>query len=156
MHMKERKEVLFVSFALIILIGVLNIWALNNFWYWVYWWFDILMHFLGGLWVGVMAIWVYYLSGLLGKPLITKKNVLILSFVSVLVVGIGWEVFEIFIKETINEPGFIIDTLGDLLFDLLGAFVAYRYFTYHFLENKHELFAYIKEYRKCIDYLFRV
>ena len=134
---KGRKEVLFVSFALTIFVGVLHHYAMLNFWYWLYWWFDILMHFLGGLLVSIIAIWVYYFSGFFSGVSFNKKNLLKFSIIAVLVVGISWEVFEIIIKETINEPDFISDTFLDLILDLVGAFVAYRYIAYNFLENKN-------------------
>lgn len=61
-------------------------------WYWAYWWFDIVMHVGGGVWVAWAAVWM---AGRLDatRPLpawITALGVL----ASVALVGVLWELLE--------------------------------------------------------------
>jgi len=44
-------------FVLGIIIAFLHQSAVALYWYWSVPWFDIVMHFLGGLWVGTCALW---------------------------------------------------------------------------------------------------
>lgn len=87
-------------------------WALADFLYWRYEWFDLLMHFLGGLTIGCLT--VAFLMRF--RPIV---------FLVVLVgVAIGWEVFEALIG-TPREANYFFDTSLDLLMDACGASVAY-------------------------------
>lgn len=104
---------------LLIMIAIVNALAEANSWYWIYRWFDIPMHFAGGAWLGGMAIWYFFFrKGL--KP----QSFLPILTVSLLVsfgVGFLWEVFEATVSYfTVGHMNNILDTLGDLLFDILG------------------------------------
>jgi hypothetical protein len=136
----ERKKIglhlIIFSLFTIILINFLHFSALESYYYWIYWWFDILMHFLGGFWVGISSIWLLFvLLFVKGKPA-TSKNVLLFSLLSVLLVGILWEVFEFFTWNTFDEPNFFTDTSADIFFDLIGGFVASLYSIFSFVNKK--------------------
>ncbi len=121
---KSKKQLFIFNILLIIIIAILNKVALNFFLYWKWWWFDIMMHFLGGLWVGGATLWVYYFSGYF-RANQNKKILLWLSIISVVVIGVGWEVFEFVTAIEIFSDGYVGDTILDLIMDTTGAVVAY-------------------------------
>lgn len=110
----------------------LNFLANKLYWYSAMPWFDMLMHFLGGLWLGLAWVWFLSSQSLRLSPepkalALTAKSILQIILL-VLLVGILWEVFEFFVDETIAKNGFdLADTLSDLLFDSLGGFSAIFY-----------------------------
>lgn len=126
------------NFTLLFLVFVLNSWALSEFLYWKIWWFDLLMHFLGGLFVGSSALWIFF--DFRKKEVSTDKKfeALIIAILAVLIIGIGWEIYEFLADKIIGinfglknfnvmQPG-IIDTFEDLLMDIVGALVSFLMF----------------------------
>lgn len=93
-------------------LAVLNTWAIENHIFWVFVWFDVFMHFLGGLALGVFAV------GLLG----TFRPYLFVAGLAL--VFVAWEVVE-YIFGIPREANYIFDTALDLLMDTLGAIGAY-------------------------------
>lgn len=110
--------------GLLILAGavfILNEVAVENFLYWRFWWYDIMMHFLGGVVIGGIAIWML----LRFRPDSSRRVVVVNVLTSILLVGIGWEIFEYIIDPTYAEQANIVfDTGLDLVMDTIGAFVA--------------------------------
>jgi hypothetical protein len=109
--------------GLIIFIALLNLLAYQFHWYWEFWWFDMIMHTLGGLWVGSCALW-YWFFRKTGNifPVPQKSFVMAISLAAISVIGVGWEIFEFsvdtFITLSRHDP---IDTGSDLFFDIAGA-----------------------------------
>jgi hypothetical protein len=106
------------SFALLILIALLHYIALDRAYYWTVSWYDIMMHFLGGLWVALFIVWVVQ-SNIF--PFLRSH----LSFASLLVcvigVGLVWEYYEIFFGLTfVTDPEYWGDTALDLVMDTVG------------------------------------
>lgn len=93
-------------------LALLQHWALAEFLYWRYPWFDTMMHFLGGLAAATFVV------GLLHR----KRAQLFL--VGMVLVAVGWEVFELAINAQ-REANFIFDTSLDLLMDTLGMATVY-------------------------------
>lgn len=118
-----KKNTFIFLFILISLISFLNKLGSNFDLYWRFWWYDIIMHFLGGLWIGLMVLWIYYLSGYFKKIKKDKSFIFLLSFLSVLIVGISWEIFE-YLFEIVFSNNYISDTSLDLIMDILGGLVA--------------------------------
>jgi len=111
---------------LIIAIAVLNFYAYQFHWYFYFWWFDIVMHTLGGIWVGSVALWLrYFRNEGAEKVVLSKVAVSLFSVASVYVVGIGWELFEFsldkFITFKIHD---MTNTASDLFFDGVGSILA--------------------------------
>ena len=104
---------------LIIAIAIVNGLAETNSWYWIYRWFDMPMHFAGGMWLAGMAVWwVYFRGGDKSPRFISLWGVSVLSAFSI---GFFWEIFEAGVSFlTVGHMNNILDTLGDLLFDILG------------------------------------
>lgn len=105
------------------LIGGLFLVGLEFNLYWELPFFDVLLHFLGGIWVALTAFWFLFLSRMV---VVSPVYVLPSMLVSVLVIGIGWEIFEYTISVTLAD-NYSLDTGIDLVMDMLGALAAYRF-----------------------------
>jgi VanZ family protein len=102
-------------FFLALIIAVLQQIALAEFLYWRWWWFDVLMHFLGGVLIGGLALLV---SDVLKTPRTLTFIVLLIG------IGVGWEIFER-LNGLYQEAGYVVDTVTDLIMDTIGALVVY-------------------------------
>lgn len=108
------------SLGVIILICFLHIIGIKFHLYWEFWWFDIVQHFLGGVWVALTSLWFVYFSGIIKRPFRPKEAV-VLAFISILVIGTGWEVFEYIFGIAVIQENYCIDTTMDFIMDFLGA-----------------------------------
>lgn len=96
--------------------AVLHAAGLFLFLQYYFWWYDIMLHFLGGLWVALAFQWYAQAQ---------KRLVLILpTLLVVLIVGFGWEVFELLVGAP-REDNFMFDTSLDILMDVLGGIAGY-------------------------------
>lgn len=102
---------------MLVLVGIVDVYADINYWYWQYRWLDTPVHFAGGVWVALAAVW---LSRVVHKPLRSLLGVVAV----VLVVGVGWEVYEYFFTASYSNY-YIFDTSKDLLMDILGGLLGY-------------------------------
>ncbi len=87
------------------------------------------VHLLGGFWIGLVSIWFF------GESLKFQRESKIFSvatfkiLLSVFFIGIGWEIFEIFVNDVIAQNAFnYLDTISDVFFDLIGGALAILYF----------------------------
>jgi hypothetical protein len=126
----SKLNLLIVSLLIACALAYLNSLAFDYYWYWRYWWFDIVMHFLGGMMLGGIGLYFFSrrdqhfdLSGLLSLA----------SRAAMVGLGIGllWEFFEFGLDHVVVsgitlktmqalQQG-IDDTLGDLSLDVVGA-----------------------------------
>jgi len=94
----------------------LHLLASKFFWYFSIFWFDMLMHFIGGFVVGTA-----YLLGnrFLGRSQVRKKHLLIF----VLIISLLWEAYEYIVQYIFHIDGIatLADSISDLGFDMLGA-----------------------------------
>ena len=104
---------LIVSLVLSVLLAVANLFAIQYFLYWRFWWFDIPMHIGGGFVIGSLLIGVFDVK----RPLMFLASVLAMS--------VGWEIMEYLGGLTRFERGYVFDTAHDLLDDTIGATLAY-------------------------------
>jgi hypothetical protein len=106
---------LITAFISASVLAFLHIWAVSNFLYWKYRWFDTPMHILGGATIGLIAI------GLIGK---TWRP--ITYAVIIIVAAFAWEFFEAVMGIAVL-PGvdYTWDTAHDVLNDSLGAIAVY-------------------------------
>ncbi len=122
--------------SVLLLVAVLHIIAIEFYLYWFYSWFDSMMHFLGGLFVGLSALWFFFTSGYTQLSLRVRNIVLVAGF-SIILIGIGWEIFEI-LAGIPREDNFITDTITDLTMDALGTSIAVIIFTKLFMNKNKE------------------
>lgn len=118
---------------LVIFIFLVNFLANKFHLYYSIWWFDVFMHFAGGVWLGFVFAWFMALKGLPLSLDVTLVSKLVLW---VLVVGIGWEVFEYYFINYMAQNRFdMVDTLSDLVLDLSGGLCAILYLQKSKYEN---------------------
>ena len=117
----ERKKLVKRLVYLIFFILVVSFLANKFYWYSSIWYFDMFVHFLGGLWIGLLGFYI-----LLIKKNSSHEIFKILLFV--LCIGIGWEVFEVLVNDVITRNPFdYLDTTSDIFFDILGGFCVILY-----------------------------
>ena len=114
----KKSSILYTGFGLVVLLWVLNFIALTFYLYWTIDWFDYLMHFLGGLSLGVLAVWFLKVESRSSKSFLAV-------FISVMVISVGWEIFEYINGLTLSTEGYKIDTIHDIIMDALGIISAY-------------------------------
>ena len=100
--------------AVLVLLIALNTWlGIDKNLYLSVWWWDIPTHFLGGVWAGLFAAWLFKMR---------RRKISIMQCVGfAFAIGLGWEVFEF--TEGLSGSPFMpywVDTLKDLLVDSLG------------------------------------
>ena len=118
----DSKKLLIRLILIIFLIFLLSYLAMEFYWYSSIWYLDMPMHFLGGFWLGLIVIYLFFL-----KDDVFKSIFKILFFVSS--IGIGWEIFEIVVNNYVTQNYFnYLDTISDIFFDLSGGLFAILYF----------------------------
>ena len=105
--------------AFLVAIAVVNAFADVYHWYWTMRWFDMPMHFAGGAWLASFGVWwQYYRRGLVVERFL---QILGACLVFALSVGLLWEAYEAVVSFfTVGHMNAIKDTIGDLLFDIMG------------------------------------
>src|SRR3989338_10088082 len=117
----ESKKLSQILVYFIFFILILNFLANTFHLYYSIWWFDALMHFLGGLWVALACLYLFPLQN-------SSANSIFKILLLVLIVGVGWEVFEfVFYDSFASNPFNPIDTISDVFFDLSGGSCAILY-----------------------------
>lgn len=129
-HLSLRAYGLFTLF-LFIVIAILH--ALGFFYslYFYLWWYDIVMHILGGFAIAILSAYIFFLRP--GRSVSDVRKIFLTIFFSILVVGILWEVGEIFVSRYYDFRMEIggIDTLADMINDMIGAFAGAWLFLRH-------------------------
>lgn len=126
--MKGKGILVFLVF-LFVSIAAIDTYAGKNFLYWTIRWLDVPMHFLGGFWLGLGALWLYYFSGFfknIHEEHRTALYVWLLAVTSALALGFIWEVYEFGLDMLYDKTDQydILDTMSDLIFDIIGGTVA--------------------------------
>ena len=129
-----RQQILKKLAVSFVVLAIFNEIAVFIHWYSIIWWFDMPMHFLGG-----MA--VFYLSAVLWLParkFVSDRRFLFEGIITALLIGVLWEALELYLFLTYGDPNFILlDSISDLFFDLAGAFLG-AYFLAQILNQKSE------------------
>ncbi|KND51342.1 MAG: putative membrane protein (4 TMH) [Parcubacteria bacterium C7867-001] len=107
-----RTHWLFGALFLSVLLAGLEMWAIENYLFWRYVWFDIPMHYLGGI-----AIAVFVLA-------LLKRDRSFLFLLVVTAAYLGWEIFE-YVYGLPREANYVLDTIQDLVMDSMGGLTAY-------------------------------
>lgn len=110
------RTLFFLQAAVLALVGAVHVVAIQYYLYWHYIWLDIPVHFLGGVWAALVALWFIAAFGLPQRVLLVMAAVLAIS--------IGWEVFEVMAGVPM-EANFALDTSIDLTMDTLGAVLGF-------------------------------
>jgi len=112
-----RKKLLERLCILIVMLAVINQFASFFSWYVLVWWFDMPMHFLGGL-------SIFYLSAIVWLPALKYVPVwrfLYEAIITAVLLGVLWEGLELYLYLHYGSPDFVLlDSLSDMLFDVAG------------------------------------
>lgn len=95
--------------------------AIELYLYWIYPWFDMVIHTLGGAVValGYMSIRDFIPS------FKSSWQRFVPTMIFVLLVAISWELFEIWVGIPLDEPDYLLDTASDLILGLVGGAIGY-------------------------------
>ena len=92
----------------LVLVLIFHVIALELFLYWKLWWFDIIVHALGGFAVGLVP----FMLREWGAPIPERLLYLVPVVALAVVVALAWEVFEIFFGlTTFENKDVMVDTL---------------------------------------------
>lgn len=123
--MKERM-VSGVSIVFLALVIALFQFLANEYYlYWKWWWADIVMHFLGGLFIASGVLW--WLRFEIPVGLRSRVPKFLTALLAIIVVGVAWEVFE-YVTGMYNAVNYTLDTTLDLATDVGGMLFAYLLF----------------------------
>ena len=86
------------------------------------WWYDMPMHFAGGLFTALL-IFVFLLRFSKFANLGNLKSILIVLFLT-LIIGLLWEGYEIVFDIIAGRKHIFIDSLSDIFFDFAGGIQA--------------------------------
>lgn len=120
-----------------IVISILQHGAITYYLYWQWAWFDIIMHMLGGFFIGVGVLYGYVRVVVSHLQKMTADRIILYTVFFVLVVGLVWELFELatgmYDPILASTNGLLRDTIGDVVSDGIGALIAVGYYrdVYH-------------------------
>jgi hypothetical protein len=123
--MISKRKLIKEALILVLIIGGINFIASYFHWYWSIWWFDMPVHFMGGVFVGMLTIYLFYrkIGILTTKGQSLKALFVILA--GTFVFGFMWEIFEFFVQGSTNgNLANIVDSVSDICFDLAGGIFA--------------------------------
>jgi len=112
MYQRMNRTWLAIALALSALLLAVHLYALANFWYWHYRWFDIPMHILGGIAIGSLLL-----------SFGTNRRTSI-YFLCMLAIVVCWEIFEYVFGISTHQPHYWVDTFKDMADGLLGSCAA--------------------------------
>ena len=120
----KKCSLLYVTFALVILLGFVHFVAESLYLYWTVWWLDNIVHALAGFTIGLFIIWFLFYSSIFYKRSPTILESILNALLYVIIIGIGWEIFEYVNGITQSTEGYTLDIVHDLIADALGAILA--------------------------------
>lgn len=111
--------------ALVVFIFLVNLFATYFHLYFLIWWLDIPVHILGGLWVALLTLVLYYHSEYVSHKDHSPLFALAIAICSALIVGLMWEIYEFVVDRALEINDMQLgDSLKDLCDDLLGGIIA--------------------------------
>jgi len=120
-----RNQALLLPIAIVgLAIAILYPLAFAYLLFWNLWWYDLLLHFLGGAFVVTVARWS--LASAPQSVLRLSRLRPLLFYIAITVfIGVLWEFFEFAADLTYIRSGYWVDTYTDLIMDMLGGAFAY-------------------------------
>jgi len=122
-----QERVLKVLFVLIWVLALIHMTAEYYHLYYYVLWFDMVTHFLGGVWLGVGVLWAYYLSEYV-QPRVPGRWSFFVALLAGLLFGVLWEAYEFGVWQWsgVELPAnYVPDTQLDLVMDVVGAAFGY-------------------------------
>jgi len=119
----KNKIFLILVLLMSALLAVLNFYAGQYFWYWRFSWFDLLMHFIGGITLALLFSYLY-------KKLVSDYEKIKLAysiFLPIIIIAVLWEIMEFMIDANLFGKNYFIDTLTDIFIALFGALIIFLF-----------------------------
>ncbi len=117
----DRKKLVKYILFLMFLIFAGHLLATKFYWYYSIFWFDMVIHFLGGFWVALFFIWFLQLKDTFSP---SAKQILLYVFA----VAVLWEIFQYFVNNVMGLTPFRpLNTFSDICFGVAGGLAAYFY-----------------------------
>lgn len=113
--MISRKKILNYLAFIVIFLAIVNILAIDFGWYYIYSWFDMFTHFLGGVGALFLIVYVFY------RKFFRISYLFFTLILCTIAIGVLWELYEFLITNVwAGSPFNLKDTTSDLVFDTLG------------------------------------
>lgn len=117
-----------LSFLIVLLgviVAILHGIAVAKSLYWIFPWFDVLMHFLGGALVSLFGVWVYKWTRK-SELFVRTGHALLNVLLFVFIIGLFWETFEVFFDiMDVTRVEYWGDTLFDFIMNGIGGVFAF-------------------------------
>ncbi len=124
-YMKSKRNILSLLASSAIFLCIVNFIAIRGLWYYLFWYFDMPMHFLGGMTALLVLVYIFY-----NKISSLKTFPVWQLLVAVFIIGFAWELYEQMIAVLISHnPQIYLDSASDLFFDLAGGIAGLLYIT---------------------------
>ena len=114
----RKISLLYTALVLMALLAVLHYIAGAFYFYWTIWWYDLVMHTLGGFSGALVILWFI-------SPSSNFKTFLI-ALICLMAVGVVWEIFE-YLYDVATASNYWQDTILDLAADAAGVSLACLY-----------------------------
>ncbi len=95
--------------------------------YSILWWYDMPMHYFGGLFTALLVISFLLRYEFFQKMSLVKVSVI--TIVSTFIIGLVWEGYEVIFAIIAGNTHLVLDSISDLFFDMAGSVQAI--FIYH-------------------------
>lgn len=126
--MFKQKPFPFSMVVLVIVVG-LHLAGSHYFWYWLYPWFEVIVHILAGVWIASLFLWLASCFNQIDSMKEYRTKSLLIALVSAALIGVVWELLEYFGQlNFVNADSYRFNTAMDLLNDVIGGVLAYLYF----------------------------
>lgn len=103
------------------ILAVLHKLALSFFLYWRWEWFDIVMHCFGG---AVAALGLFTIRDFI-RTVPERLEYVVPIMSGVIIITLLWEIFELFIGVPISSQQYVVDTIVDITFGIIGGFIGF-------------------------------
>lgn len=121
--MKSKRNILSLLASSAIFLCVVNFIAIKGLWYYLFWYFDMMMHFIGGITVLLLLVYIFY-----DKIQSAKKFPVWQLLAALFIIGFGWELYEQVVANLISHnPQIYLDSISDLFFDVAGGIFGLLY-----------------------------
>lgn len=126
-----RKWLLLAGVVDLFILSLLDRIAFQHYLYWRFAWFDVLMHLIGGLAIGLVSAYVYWewqkedlsrrikIESEIDPNYLNWKIFFIFNLSFILIIGLGWEIFEILADRVVHFD--LLNIIRDLFFGIMGS-----------------------------------
>ncbi|MFH1317169.1 MAG: hypothetical protein ABII01_06620 [Candidatus Woesearchaeota archaeon] len=112
--------------------------------YYVFWWWDLMLHALSGIIIGIIGFSLVYILNEQRKIKLdlSPMFVAIFSFSFAIAIGVVWEIFEFSMDSLFGfnmQKSGLVDTMWDLIVDMFGALIVSA-LGYLYLKGRFDFF----------------